>query len=246
MDQTQGAGHIDDASVIGVSGLTQPPPCGDPSSNKTWVHNLARISIEPDSFLNYDFHHPDLSLPNTSNQNNPINLIFWGNALTLGSTQLFDNNGIGSREWSFLAQGNGWTWAGHEGFKSATTCGTDLHYRVYHDYAATPHYNPYWGYYFVSAAHKVHGDLAVPGFGNPCSRVWYGHFEDAEQRIATLAVNTFGSSAVRRNDVFLANPEGTHRPSGGYWDGDTWRQNSGAATRIKVCLDQFGHQTQCP
>lgn len=210
-----------------------------PQGPTTWIRNVQVIKIGTDSFYNYDFN-SEKSL-SSQNTDNPINLIFWGNSVIWkGDTQLYTfgtglSQYVGSPDYGYLKQGPKWVWDSDRGYKDRITCGTDNHYRVYHN-EGTQVYSPYWGYFLIAEAHQDKGDIPIPHL---CGSAQYGWEELAEQNVADEATRVFGSSAVQRNKVFLNNAEPRH------WENNNYRWNNGLATKIKVCLDQFDEKIKC-
>jgi hypothetical protein len=170
-----------------------------------------------------------------------MSLIFWGsNAIGKNDTALWGTgltDLFASPQQSRLKQGHGWIWNSDSGFKSGLTCGTDNHYRVYHD--SNPTKNIYWGYYIIGSAHQDKADLQYHGISICGSTARYGWQELAESNVAKKAMEVFGESAVSRNKVFLNNYVTPH------WENNNWGSNNGKATKIHVCLSEFGTPVNC-
>jgi hypothetical protein len=207
-----------------------------PMGPTTWIRNVRIVTFGSDSFYNYDFHKK--SSLGASNTFNPLNLIFWGNsAIWKFDTQLYTfgtgaSQYTSSPQYGRLRQGHGWIWDSDRGYKDRITCGTDDHYRVYHD--ANPTKNIYLGYFLIGGAHQDKGDIPYL-----CGTARYGWQELAEQKVADEATRVFGATAVLRNRVFLNNYVTPH------WENNHYESNSGKATKIHVCLNQFDQKIKC-
>jgi len=227
-----------------VSGPTQPPACGDPTSNKAWVHNVRLISVGNSAFYNYEFYSPDTSRPD-----GPIDVIVWGDsALSKNSANiysLFGSSAYGYASDSIAnfppSSSSSWDSAGGE--RDRGTCHEDTHYRLWGNSGGFPLANSYWGYFLIGQVHHDRGDF-IPGYN--CGEKWFGAFEDAEGKLASDWIGTFGASSVSSDAVPTLNAEGQSYPAKGYWDGDHWRSNDGLATKLRVCLDNVGNHRTCP
>lgn len=91
------------------------PRCAQPSGFATrraaascpamkWVRNLRLISEGPDAFYNYDFgHQPLTDTPCPDQSEGPINLIFWGDAVSAQATRLYPIGSLAnSTEWGLV------------------------------------------------------------------------------------------------------------------------------------------------
>lgn len=233
----------DNSGDVVVSGPTQPPACGDPPTNRSWVHNVKLLSYGNSAFYNYEFY-----TPNTSNPDGPIDLLVWGDAgLTKNSAFLGNYGFFGSAAYGYVTDSianfpptNSSSWDSDSGKRDRAGCHEDTHYRLWGFPGGAPLPNNYWGYFMIGQAHHDRGDFPVF-----CGQKWFGGYENAEGQVASDWASHFGPAAVAADAIGMRNAEGWSLAAKGYMDGNHWRSNDGRATKLHVCLDNFGHDRLC-
>jgi hypothetical protein len=179
---------------------------------------LALLSIEEDSFRNYDFLSRSVS---ASNVDWPINLLFWNNAEVDKVKNGLPYAYVGSTMYARLNDGTGYVWDADGGRKSSPCpiLGQATHYRLYAD-GDDRLYNLTWGYYALASSHF---DTRECGPGK-----WFGRSEDAEAKIAAAARARWGASRVAEDSISFENAEPYREEGNHIW------LNDGLGTTVSV------------
>lgn len=176
---------------------------------------LTLISINEDSFRNYDFSSQTVS---ASNVDWPVTLLFWNNA-SVNKAKIW--SWTGSTMYGRMNDGAGYVWDSDKGTKDSPCpiYGDAHHYRVYAPPTTDRLYNTRWGYYVLATSHIDHNEC---GFGS------YSGYSDRTEDIVANHFQNMGYAVVH-NFASFSNYEPYRVESGDH----VW-SNDGYASSVRL------------